>query len=281
VSATAWDDDRAPDGSGSAETTVPLRSAARERPSIELDGVSASYRVRLDSKDIMTDIRRLFRRVDSGGRVIPALRDVSFDVPKGSVLAVIGRNGAGKSTLCRVITGILPPDEGRVTVRGRLNLLSPGLGFSEALTGRENIVLGGLASGLSPERLTDIAEEIAEFAQLAGYLDMPMHTYSAGMRMRLASSIAVFLDPEILLIDEALTGGDAAFQQHIAERTAQLTGQGRTIVLVSHGLSSVKLMATEALWLHQGRVAEMGDPDEIVSKYMRYCRLESIGYSEV
>ena len=134
---------------------------------------------------------------------------MSFDVPKGSVLAVIGRNGAGKSTLCRVITGILPPDEGRVTVRGRLNLLSPGIGFSDALTGRENIILGGLASGLSPERLAEIADEIAEFAQLAGYLDMPMHSYSGGMRMRLASSIAVFLDPEILLIDEALTGGDA------------------------------------------------------------------------
>jgi teichoic acid transport system ATP-binding protein len=101
------------------------------------------------------------------------------------------------------------------------------------------------------------------------------------MRMRLASSIAVFIDPEILLIDEALTGGDAAFTQHIAERTAQLIGQGRTIVLVTHGLSSVKVMATEALWLHQGRVAELGDPDEVVSKYMRYCRLESVGYSDV
>jgi teichoic acid transport system ATP-binding protein len=91
----------------------------------------------------------------------------------------------------------------------------------------------------------------------------------------------VFLDPEILLIDEALTGGDAAFTQHIAERTAQLIGQGRTIVLVTHGLSSVKMMATEALWLHQGRVAELGDTDEVVKKYMRYCRLESIGYSDV
>jgi ABC-type polysaccharide/polyol phosphate transport system ATPase subunit len=261
---------------------VPLEQpGTRQLPSIEVDGVSASYRVRIDANDIMTDIRRLFRREDSGGRIIPALRNVSFQVPRGSVLAVIGRNGAGKSTLCRVITGILPPDEGRVMVRGRLNLLSPGVGFSDALSGRENIVLGGLAAGLSPARLSEIADEIGEFAQLAGYLDMPMRSYSSGMRMRLASSIAVFLDPEILLIDEALTGGDAAFQQHIAEKAAQLTGEGRTIVLVTHGLSSVKLMATEALWLHQGQVAELGDPDEVVSKYMRYCRLESIGYSDV
>jgi ABC-type polysaccharide/polyol phosphate transport system ATPase subunit len=282
VSATAWEDERPRSGHGSDETVVPLEQPpGPELPSIEVDEVSASYRVRVDSKDIMTDVRRLLRRVDSGGRIIPALRNVSFDVPKGSVLAVIGRNGAGKSTLCRVVTGILPPDEGRVTVRGRLNLLSPGLGFNAALTGRENITLGGLAAGLSPERLTDIADEIAEFAQLAGYLDMPMHSYSSGMRMRLASSIAVFLDPEILLIDEALTGGDAGFQQHIAERTAQLTGEGRTIVIVTHGLSSVKQMATEALWLHQGQVAEFGDPDEVVGKYMRYCRLESIAYSDV
>jgi ABC-type polysaccharide/polyol phosphate transport system ATPase subunit len=282
VSATAWDSERSPDGHAATETVVPLDQAgARAIPSIEVDGISASYRVRLDSRDMMTDIRRLLRREDSGGRIIPALQNVSFDVPKGSVLAVIGRNGAGKSTLCRVITGILPPDEGRVTVRGRLNLLSPGIGFSEALTGRENIVLGGLASGLSTERLAEIADQIADFAQLTGYLDMPMRSYSAGMRMRLASSIAVFLEPEILLIDEALTGGDAAFQQHIAERTAQLTGEGRTIVLVTHGLSSVRLMATEALWLHRGQVAELGDPEEVVNKYMRYCRLESVGYSDV
>ena len=248
-----------------------------ELPSIEVENLSASYHLRIDSADIRTDVRRLFRRGDSGGRMIPALRDVSFTVEKGSVLAVIGRNGAGKSTLCRVITGILPPDSGRVTVRGRLNLLAPGLGFSEALTGRENITLGGLASGMAPERLAELTDEIGEFAQLAGYLDLPMHSYSQGMRMRLGSSIAVFLDPEILLIDEALTGGDAAFSEHIAERTAQLTGEGRTIILVTHGLSTVKMMATHALWLHQGRVAALGEVDDVVGKYMRYCRIESLG----
>jgi len=151
-------------------------------------------------------------------------------------------------------------------------------GFSDSLTGRENITLGGLASGMAPERLAEITDEIGEFAQLAGYLDLPMRSYSSGMRMRLASSVAVFLDPEILLIDEALTGGDAAFAEHIAEKTAQLTGEGRTIVLVTHGLSSVKMMATEAMWLHQGQVVEFGEPDEVVSKYMRYCRIESLGY---
>jgi teichoic acid transport system ATP-binding protein len=247
-----------------------------EPPSIEVENMSASYRIRIDAKDIRGDLRRLLRREESGYRLIPALRDVSFQVERGSVLGVVGRNGAGKSTLCKVISGGLPPESGRVVVRGRLNLLTPGLGFSEALTGRENIVLGGLANGMSPERLAEIADEIAEFAQLEDYLDLPMRAYSAGMRMRLASSVAVFLDPEVLLIDEALTGGDTAFGEHIAEKTAQLTGQGRTIVLVTHGLSSVRTMATHALWLHQGRVAEFGDPQDVVNKYMRYCRIESL-----
>jgi teichoic acid transport system ATP-binding protein len=251
--------------------------AEPEPKSIEVDGVSASYRVRIDATDMLTDLKRIvLRQRDSYDRLIPALRDISFHVDRGSVLAVIGRNGAGKSTLCRVLSGVLPPETGRVVVRGRLNLLSPGLGFSASLTGRENITLGGLASGLSPERLAELAEEIGQFAQLDEYLDLPMHAYSGGMRMRLASSVAVFLDPEILLIDEALTGGDTAFSEHIAQKTAQLTGEGRTIVLVTHTLTSVRTMATQALWLHQGKVAEFGDPDDVVSRYMRYCRIESL-----
>ncbi|MEY2580865.1 MAG: teichoic acid transport system ATP-binding protein [Ilumatobacteraceae bacterium] len=257
------------------------RPSAPEPLSIEVDRVSASYRVRIDSENMWSDVRRLLRRAEPYDRLIPALRDITFGVPRGSVLAVIGRNGAGKSTLCRVISGILPPETGRVVVRGRMNLLTPGLGFSDALTGRENITLGGLASGLSRERLAELSDEIGEFAQLEEYLDLPMRSYSGGMRMRLASSVAVFLDPEILLIDEALTGGDAAFSEHIAEKTAQLTGEGRTIVLVTHGLSSVRTMATQALWLHQGQVAELGDPDEVVSKYMRYCRIESLDVNDL
>ena len=206
-----------PEPSGTTTWRRRTPHAEHVPPSIEVDHVSASYHIRLDTDSMRDDLRRLFRRGDSGGRLIPALRDVTFDVKKGSVLAVIGRNGAGKSTLCRVILGTLPPEAGRVVVRGRINLLAPGLGFNASLTGRENILLGGLASGLSPERLAEVTDEIGEFAQLSSYLDLPMHSYSAGMMMRLASSVAVFLDPEILLIDEALTGGDAVFTEHIAE----------------------------------------------------------------
>jgi ABC-type polysaccharide/polyol phosphate transport system ATPase subunit len=249
-------------------------------PAIEVDGVSATYRVRVDTPGLVNDLRRLIRPRVASDRLVPALRDVSFDVAKGSVLAVIGRNGAGKSTLVRVIGGILPPAAGRVTVRGRLNVLTPGLGFNQALTGRENIVLGGLALGLDAHRLRGLVDEIAEFAQLGDYVELPMHSYSTGMRMRLASAIAVFLDPEVLLIDEALTGGDAAFMAHIADKVAQLTGEGRTIVLVTHGLSSVRNIATDALWLHQGRVIALGDPDDVVAQYMRWSRLENLTFDD-
>lgn len=257
-----------------AAQRTPTPAAAR--PAIEVHDVSASYRIRLDNDSLWDDVRTLVTRRRAPDRLVPALRGVSFDVARGSVLAVIGRNGAGKSTLLRTIGGMLAPDTGRIVVRGRLSLLALGLGMDANLTGRKNITLGGLAAGLSPDRVAELTETIADFAQLDEYLDYPMRTYSSGMRARLGVAVAAHLDPEILLIDEALTGGDAAFQHHVADRLAQLCGEGRTVVLVTHGLSSVRTMATEALWLHQGQVAERGDPDDVVARYLRYCRLESL-----
>jgi ABC-2 type transport system ATP-binding protein/teichoic acid transport system ATP-binding protein len=202
---------------------------------------------------------------------------VSFAVPKGSVLAVIGRNGAGKSTLLRIIAGILAPTEGRVTVRGRIStLLSMGVGFKPEMTGRENIRLGGLAVGLTEERLEYLTDSIAEFAQLGEYIDFPVNGYSSGMKSRLAFAVAAHLDPEVLLIDEALAGGDSKFKERTGQKMHELCGNGRTIVLVTHGLSTVKLMATTALWLHQGKVVEFGDPEDVVASYMRYCRIEAL-----
>jgi ABC-type polysaccharide/polyol phosphate transport system ATPase subunit len=252
------------------------QAEADDRPSaIEVEGLSVCYRIRLDGASWRHDLRQLRSR-RSNERIVPALRDVSFTVPKGSVTAVIGRNGAGKTTLVRAIAGVLVPESGRIVVRGRMNLLVPGVGFNPALSGRENIVLGGLASGLSPERIDELSESIAEFAELGEYLDYPIKTYSSGMRSRLGFAVAVHLDPDVLLIDEALSAGDSAFAEKAARKMAELCGYGRTIVLVTHGLASVRTMATEAIWLHQGQVAAAGDPEEILAKYMRYCRLENL-----
>jgi ABC-type polysaccharide/polyol phosphate transport system ATPase subunit len=259
--------------------TVP--GAGTELPAIEVRSLSASYHIHLDNDRLLDDVRDVVLRRKNKGRLVPALRDLTFDVKPGSVLAIIGRNGAGKSTLLRAISGILTPEKGRIIVRGRTTLLAPGLGMSDDLTGRENILLGGLAAGLTKERLEVLTDEIAEFAQLGEYIDYPLRAYSMGMRMRVAAAVAAYLDPEILLIDEALAGGDAAFQAHIADKMAELTGQGRTMVLVTHGLSSVKTVATEAMWMHAGQIAAFGDPDEVVSKYMRYCRLESLDLTDL
>lgn len=247
-------------------------------PAIEVRNLSTSYHVHLDAGSTWGGIYDLLRRSPDTDRIVPALRDISFDVPRGSVLGVIGRNGAGKSTLLRCIAGVLPPEQGRIIVRGRISsLLSIGVGMNGNLTGRENIRLGGLAIGLDEELLDDIADDIAAFAQLGEYVDFPVGTYSSGMRARLAFSVVAHLDPEVLLIDEALAGGDSKFQEKVAKKMADICGDGRTVVLVSHGLKAVRDMATSAIWMHQGRVVESGDPDEVVAAYMRFARIESLG----
>ncbi|MEQ1785426.1 MAG: ABC transporter ATP-binding protein [Acidimicrobiales bacterium] len=240
---------------------------------IEVDHLSASYHVRLGRSAGWWGLRGLFG-AEGGRREVPALRDVSFAVPKGTVLGVIGRNGAGKSTLLRALAGILAPEQGRIVVRGRISpLLSVGLGMQGDLTGRENIRLGALAFGHQASELPHLEASIAEFAQLGEYVDFPFRTYSAGMKSRLGFAVASHLDPEILLIDEALTGGDSKFKEKVEEKMFDLCGDGRTIVIVTHGISLVRSIATTALWLHQGQVVEYGDPDDVVASYMRYCRI--------
>jgi ABC-type polysaccharide/polyol phosphate transport system ATPase subunit len=207
---------------------------------------------------------------------------VSFSVPRGTVLGVIGRNGAGKSTLLRALSGILAPSHGRITIRGNISpLLSVGLGMQGDLTGIENIRLGALAFGHDPRDLPELEASIAEFAELGEYAAYPFRTYSAGMRSRLGFAVAAHLDPDILLIDEALTGGDTKFKVKVEEKMFEMCDDGRTIIIVTHGLSLVREIATSALWLHQGQVSEYGDPDDVVASYMRYCRIEEVNLAAV
>lgn len=243
-------------------------------PAIQVENLSTSYRVHTSGAPVLGGFSDMFRRGRASDRIIPALRDVSFTVPRGNVLGVIGRNGAGKSTLLRCLAGILAPEQGRVTMRGQIStLLTIGVGMSQHLTGRENIRLGGLAMGIDSDRLDEITDVVADFAQLGEYIDFPVETYSTGMRSRLGFAVMAHLDPEILLIDEALAGGDTRYQAETAHKMADLTGQGRTIVLVSHSLNSIRTMATHAIWMHHGRVVEEGDPEDVAASYMRYCRL--------
>lgn len=246
-------------------------------PAIEVDHLSTSYRVHMSGTSVLGGFRDLLRRGNATDRLVPAVRDISFTVSRGTVLGIIGRNGAGKSTLLRCLAGILVPEEGRIVMRGRIStLLSMGVGMNQNLSGRENIRLGGLAMGLEPQRLDEIIDAVADFAQLGEYVDFPVETYSTGMRSRLGFAVMAHLDPEILLIDEALAGGDSKYQAETAHKMADLCGQGRTIVLVSHSLSAIRTMSTQAMWMHQGQIAEAGDPEHVAASYMRYCRLSEL-----
>jgi teichoic acid transport system ATP-binding protein len=215
---------------------------------IRVEDLHIRYRTVLDKKQTLRGVfsRKEREKRARNIRVVDAVRGVSFDVQRGSVLGIVGHNGAGKSTLLRAIAGILPPEHGRIEVAGQVStLLALGLGFNQALSGRENIAIGGLAAGLSRTEIREREDEIIEFAGIGDFIDMPMRTYSSGMKGRLAFAVSTSLSPDILLIDEALSAGDAAFKKKAADRMKQLCGEDRTIVLVSHGLGSIRELADQ------------------------------------
>jgi ABC-type polysaccharide/polyol phosphate transport system ATPase subunit len=239
-----------------------------ERYRIRVQDVSVTYRTSLEkAPTLKSTLLRLGRR-ERVIREIEALRNVSFSVPHGKVMGVVGANGAGKSTLMRTVAGILPPTSGRVEVHGRVStLLSLGVGFNRKLTGRQNVVLGGLAAGLTRAELAEKYDEIVEFAELEDFMDMPMRTYSSGMYGRLAFAVAVTMHPDILIIDEALSVGDARFRRKSFERMRQLCGEDRTILLVSHALGSIEKLCDEAIWLDKGRIQMWDEPHAVVEAY--------------
>jgi ABC-type polysaccharide/polyol phosphate transport system ATPase subunit len=242
-----------------------------EAPRIRVQDVSVTYRTSLErAPTLRGTLVRLGRR-ERVIREVEAVRDVSFAVPHGQVLGVVGANGAGKSTLMRTMAGILPPTSGRVEVDGRVStLLALGVGFNRKLSGRENVTLGGLAAGLSRVQLQDKYDEIVAFAELEEFMDMPMHTYSSGMYGRLAFSVAVNMDPDILLIDEALSVGDARFRKKSFKKMRELCGQDRTIVLVSHALGSIEQLCDSAIWMHKGELKMWAEPHAVVEAYTRF-----------
>jgi ABC-type polysaccharide/polyol phosphate transport system ATPase subunit len=245
--------------------------SASDRPRIRVQDVSLTYRTSLErAPTLKSTMLRLGRR-ERIIREVEALKRVSFEVPHGQVLGVVGANGAGKSTLMRVMAGILPPTSGRVEVDGRVStLLALGIGFNRKLTGRENVVLGGLAAGLSREQLEEKYEEIVEFAELEEFMDMPMRTYSSGMYGRLGFSVAVNMEPDILLIDEALSVGDARFRRKSFRKMRQLIRQDRTIVLVSHALGSIEELCDSAVWLHKGELQMWDEPSTVIDAYTEF-----------
>jgi ABC-type polysaccharide/polyol phosphate transport system ATPase subunit len=198
-----------------------------------------------------------------------ALKNVSFELGHGEVLGVVGRNGSGKSTLLLTIAGILRPDTGFVLTAGKTaTLLTLGAGFEPRLSGRENIYLNGAYLGLTRRTMDEVADEIVEFSELGEFIDAPVSTYSSGMRARLGFSIAAHVEPEILLLDEVLGVGDAAFQRKSRKKMEELMARASALVVVSHSADFIVETCSKALWLEGGTAAAYGDVDDVVGQYV-------------
>lgn len=203
-------------------------------------------------------------------RTIQALDHVNMTVPTGRVVGLIGGNGAGKSTLLKAVVGVLKPSSGQIDLWGRPHLLAPGMGFNRKLSGRENVILGGLAAGMTLTEVREKQQEIIDFADIGGFVDMPTTTYSSGMFGRLAFAVATHVETEILLIDEALSAGDASFKERAVAKVREMCATARTIVVVSHSTALVSEMATHAFWLHRGSVRMEGEVGEVAEACLKF-----------
>jgi ABC-type polysaccharide/polyol phosphate transport system ATPase subunit len=203
-----------------------------------------------------------------------ALRDISFRIPRGQTVGVVGSNGAGKSTLLSLVAGLCPPDTGTVTVNGRVAaLLQMGAGFHPDLTGAENVEMNAALLGLSSAKTAQAFDTIVEFSEIGEFIDEPLRTYSSGMTMRLAFSVAVHVDPDLLIIDEVLAVGDQAFQAKCMEKIMEFKRQGRTLLFVSHSTGMVQQLCERALWLNQGELVMDGEAAEVVAAYEAGARV--------
>jgi len=211
-----------------------------------------------------------------------ALRDVSFSVNRGEAFGIIGANGSGKSTLLQIVARILRPTSGSVEVHGRLSaLLELGSGFAPEFTGRDNVYLNGSLLGLTREEIDGRFADIERFAGIGDFIGQPIRTYSTGMVLRLAFAVAAHVDPEILIVDEALAVGDIAFRQRCMRKIHDLRARGTTILFVSHDTSDVKALCERCLWLRNGAVQELGEADEVVAKYLSATLQKEIGQHEI
>ena len=245
---------------------------------IKAEGLSKIFHLgAVGSYDLRSTLVNSFQRITGGrGRSnghdeqeFWALRDVSFSVGHGQVIGIIGRNGAGKSTLLKVLSHITEPSAGKVSINGRVaSLLEVGTGFHPELTGKENIFLNGSILGMTRKEIRRKFDEIVDFSGVEKFLDTPVKRYSSGMYVRLAFAVAAHLEPEILVIDEVLAVGDAEFQQKCLGKMKDVSGQGRTVLFVSHQMNAVRELCEKTLLLHQGEVKAYGNTIEVIKRYL-------------
>ncbi|HEV2199138.1 MAG TPA: ABC transporter ATP-binding protein [Bryobacteraceae bacterium] len=246
---------------------------------VEFFAVSKSYPIYAAPGDRLKELATFHRR--RYHRDYWALRDLSFDVRRGETFCIVGENGCGKSTLLQICAGILQPTSGTVAVSGRVAaLLELGAGFNPEFTGRQNVQLNAAILGLSAAQIDRRFPEIAEFAEIGEFIDQPVKTYSSGMVVRLAFAVAIHVDPEILLVDEALSVGDIYFRQRCLRKVHELRSRGVTILFVSHATAEVKSLGDRALWLDHGVAKALGETDLVVSQYLAAMATKDAHYYE-
>jgi ABC-type polysaccharide/polyol phosphate transport system ATPase subunit len=234
---------------------------------VEFQGVSKSYSIYDSPGDRLKELLS-FNRLKCH-KDFWALHDVSFEARSGETFCLIGENGSGKSTLLQMVAGILQPTRGSLTVNGRVSaLLELGAGFNPEFTGHDNVYLNGSILGLSTRQIDQRYRDIEEFAEIGEFINQPVKTYSSGMVVRLAFAVAISVDPEILLVDEALAVGDLYFRQRCMRKVHELRARGVTILFVSHAIADVKALGDRALWLEHGRIREIGETDRVAAKYL-------------
>lgn len=256
-----------------AEAVASAGTVSAMEPTVVLDDVHVTYRVQGDRRPRMRDV--LLRRTEAteaNVRKIHAVRGVSMTAMRGQAIGLIGQNGSGKSTLLRAMAGLLPPTSGHAYATSQPALLGVGAALQSNISGRRNIVLGGLALGLSRAEVEERMDEIVHFAGLEEFIDLPLKAYSSGMRARLLFSISTAVHPEILLIDEALSVGDEIFKNRSEERIHELLDEAGTVFIVSHSMASIEDICNRVIWLDKGEIQADGDPDDVIRKYRAFVR---------
>lgn len=235
-------------------------------PAVSLKGIGKKYRISPSRSSALSEILS-FGKVKRSHEFW-ALQDIDLDIEPGSTLGVLGRNGAGKSTLLSIICGVVRPTTGEVEVNGRLAaIFGLGAGFNPEFTGRENVMLNGLILGIDHQEMLDRFDDIEAFADIGEFIDQPVRTYSSGMKARLGFAVAINVEPDILVLDEALSAGDAAFKKKALQRMYDLRDSGTTVLFVSHSMGMVKRFCTEAVLLHKGHLVASGEPEDVVEEY--------------
>lgn len=235
---------------------------------IVIENVYKSFNVYMDKANTIKEKLLFFKRNKKQKREV--LKDINLTIKEGEAVALIGVNGSGKSTLLKLMTKIIYPNKGKITTNGKLtSLLELGAGFHPDFSGRENIYFNASIFGLTKKEIDERIDKIIEFSELGAYIDNPVRTYSSGMYMRLAFSVAINVNAEILLIDEILSVGDQHFQEKCFKKMNELKAEGKTMVFVTHSMESVKQLCTRAIWLYEGKIRMDGPTDKVVEEYIK------------